>query len=62
MDFMMWIVRIVIYVFRIVYIRKVWCILDDSQLMELKTRIKVELGTLCELRTRIKPSSSLIIF
>ena len=61
-DFVVWMVRIVTCVLRRVYIRKVWCILEDSQLMKLRTRIKVELGTLCELGTHIESSPSFIIF
>ena len=40
-----WMVRIVTYVFRMVHIRKVWCILKNSELMKLGTHIKKELGT-----------------
>ena len=67
-DFVVWMVRIVTCILRMVHIRKVWCILEDSQLMKLETRIKVELGfrweleTLCELGTHIESSSNFIIF
>ena len=44
-DFVVWMVRIVTYVLRMVHIRKLSCILEDSQLMELGTRIKGEVGT-----------------
>ena len=68
-DFVVWMVRIVTCVLRRVHIRKVYCIFKDSQLMELRirikgkleTRIKVELGTRCKLGTHIESGPSFII-